>query len=895
MAEVPAVTTSAAAPEDGKAGLLAVPASSAFPSENHATSTQQPAAVAAESSRAKLRSCVTCRTRKVRCDKGSPCSNCRRAKIPCVVPSLDKPPRWARRLERVAHSAKAEQDAGHARAEQDAVAQVMDRLRSLEGLVKELSSELEQARAAAAASTSGGGSSTAGHSPESSNQDTDHHAESSSAADVSNVQKQFGRLVLGNSSRSRYVSSGFWSRVHDELDSLKIETEGLAGEEYDSSDSDGSLGRPLSTQELDRTPSERHAFLFRHNLGWPTPNLREFHPPPSQVPFLLLVFSENINIMVQIVHMPSVHRMMGDLRDNDFSSLTPANQALMFSIYYASITSMEEDDVMAHFGFSKFELSLKYRLGLEHALSKADFISVPDLVTLQAFTIFILLVRRHDSPRFVWMMTGLAVRMAHALGLHRDGSRFPHLTPFEVEMRRRLWWAICMLDVRTSEDQDTDLTVIPDSFDTRVPLNINDTDIEPGRKEPPLEREGVTDMVFALASCYFCRVTRQIMASTLKGGMPSLDEKVRMLNEFQSKMEQTYLYNSSGSGNIFAFWTEVTIARLFVSKMTLINHIAHLPALISSSGEDYADDEIRAQLFVAAIEVAEYNHALNAEPACRQWRWIFQTYTHWHSIVYLLLAITRRRRPRPWCPLVERAWVDLHSAWLIPPRSRVDRSLPIWIPLRKLVARARARREAELERLRRDPLAAQVLEAEDRRAPQPASPAPLPGVDGAESFRERWRQLVNMPPGRGKDMQVNVQSASQTTAPPNLVSASEIMPNVQPIYLQPSLSTSNMPELSSNIINDTHTQTHASQPAYPSYTHLPSVPTSTAPTDWSLGAGFGTWLWADADPSVDVFANMEFEATDLNMDFDSDVDWNNWVNSAKGVEVSGEASGASWA
>ncbi|KAH6976630.1 hypothetical protein EDB80DRAFT_739926 [Ilyonectria destructans] len=57
---------------------------------------------------AKLRSCVVCRSRKVRCDKLSPYSNCRRANIPCVVPSNDRPPRWARRLERVANNAAVE-------------------------------------------------------------------------------------------------------------------------------------------------------------------------------------------------------------------------------------------------------------------------------------------------------------------------------------------------------------------------------------------------------------------------------------------------------------------------------------------------------------------------------------------------------------------------------------------------------------------------------------------------------------------------------------------------------------------------------------------------------------------------------------------------------------------
>jgi hypothetical protein len=40
--------------------------------------------------------------------------------------------------------------------------------------------------------------------------------------------------------------------------------------------------------------------------------------------------------------------MVRDLRGKDMTSLTPANEALMFSIYYAAITSMEEEDVSSH-------------------------------------------------------------------------------------------------------------------------------------------------------------------------------------------------------------------------------------------------------------------------------------------------------------------------------------------------------------------------------------------------------------------------------------------------------------------------------------------------------------------------------------------------------------------
>ena len=129
-----------------------------------------------------------------------------------------------------------------------------------------------------------------------------------------------------------------------------MDTRGLAGDGSDSSEDEASPGETSSTQELQRTPSERHAFLFRHNLSPSAPDLREFHPLPSQIPFLLDVFSENVNFFIRIVHIPTVTKLVRDLRGSGMTRLTPSNEALMFSIYYAAITSMEEDDVSSLLG-----------------------------------------------------------------------------------------------------------------------------------------------------------------------------------------------------------------------------------------------------------------------------------------------------------------------------------------------------------------------------------------------------------------------------------------------------------------------------------------------------------------------------------------------------------------
>ncbi|KAJ5833196.1 hypothetical protein N7474_001507 [Penicillium riverlandense] len=806
----------------------------------------------------KLRSCVVCRSRKVRCDKKSPCSNCRRANITCVFPSADRPPRWARRLISNQQAAQGAPVADH----------IMERIHSLETLVTELRGQLEQANLT--------GGSSAVHSPDSSSQGPDPvHQENASSTHEGNVQKQFGRLVLQDASQSRYFSSGFWSRVTDELDGLKMDTRGLLLGDSDSSDDDTSTRKTQSTQELGRTPSERHAFLFRHNLSPFIPDLREFHPLPSQIPFLLDVFCENVNVFAQIVHRPSVEKMVRELRGSDLTSLKPGNEALIFSIYYAAITSMEDDDVIINFGSTKAELNLKFRLGLEHALARADFFNVPDLVLVQAFAIFLALVRRHDSPRFVWMMTGMAIRMGQALGLHRDGTNFKHLTPFEIEMRRRVWWVLCFLDVRASEDQGMDVTIAAGTYDTKRPLNINEGDLHPDLKEMPPEREGLTDTSIMRISINMCEITRQMMAPSFKNQAPSMEEQSRLLNGYYEILEREFLQYSTKSGNI-SYWVQVTVAQIWMAKMTLLTY---LPVLFSSPSEHFSD-ELRSKLLVAAIEVAEYNHALNSEQACRHWRWLFQTYTHWHAVVYLLIEITRR----PWSPLVERAWVALHSVWLIPTQSHMDKNLRIWFPLRKLMGQARQHREMELERLRGDAPAAEHLEREDRKMPVPSSSPGLSSAkdaNAAEFFIKRWHHLlVPVPAGAGC-----TSSATARVPGDNATRAASLSDPFFGTNIDPQ---SDMESRSQSAVEPTyHAGSHSGQnlSSAASNDFGPALSTTTPMDPFNVNnpspahqAGVVPWLWADNS------APAEFSSLDIPMDLDGEVDWYNWVESAKEVE-----------
>ena len=221
MSEAPAVTGLGASLGDegaesaGAADLGSLGSSEKNANSPIATSAPPPAPKSTSTTAPKQRSCILCRTRKVRCDKQSPCSTCRRAKAPCVFPSNDRPPRWARRLERFTSKAAAANGAAP-QVPDSGAGKVMDRLRNLEQLVKELSGQLEQAHASAA---SVGGGSSEGNSPGSfaSHRVVERQDVTSSVASPNSVQEQFGRMVVQDSSHSRYISSGFWSRVNDEV------------------------------------------------------------------------------------------------------------------------------------------------------------------------------------------------------------------------------------------------------------------------------------------------------------------------------------------------------------------------------------------------------------------------------------------------------------------------------------------------------------------------------------------------------------------------------------------------------------------------------------------------------------------------------------------------------
>jgi hypothetical protein len=83
------------------------------------------------------------------------------------------------------------------------------------------------------------------------------------------------------------------------------------------------------------------------------------------------------------------------------------------------------------------------------------------------------------------------------MGLHRDGELLG-LSPFDSEMRRRLWWQIVMLDGKYAMMTGLNHSILPRDWDTKEPKNINDADMSISATEPFQDSDGPTEMIFVL-------------------------------------------------------------------------------------------------------------------------------------------------------------------------------------------------------------------------------------------------------------------------------------------------------------------------------------------------------------------------------------------------------------
>ncbi|KAH7018939.1 fungal-specific transcription factor domain-containing protein [Ilyonectria destructans] len=208
----------------------------------------------------------------------------------------------------------------------------------------------------------------------------------------------------------------------------------------------------------------------------------KLQPLPSQICFLWQVFLERVHPLTKVIHAPTVQPY---LVDAVFSTgrLPKDMQALIFSILSLATLLLGEDESRNMLGSSREHAFQRFSAELRTALQRARCLELPSLTLLQALLLYLISLQGRYGSRKPWILSRVCVRMAQKLGLHRDGELLG-LSPFETEMRRRVWWQTVRLDLKSTRAWGLSPSTLPLTTDCKIPTDIDDEDLLPDATEP---------------------------------------------------------------------------------------------------------------------------------------------------------------------------------------------------------------------------------------------------------------------------------------------------------------------------------------------------------------------------------------------------------------------------
>jgi hypothetical protein len=331
---------------------------------------------------------------------------------------------------------------------------------------------------------------------------------------------------------------------------------------------------------------------------------------------------------------------------------------------------------------------------MEQALNRVQTSDTNKTAVVQATTLYVFTLRIshlcHQST--TWCLLGTLTRKAVLMGLHRDPSRFTEFTPFEAEMRRRLWWAICLVDWQCGDMQYSELSISERTFDTELPASIEDQDLYPGMCSAATPHTGLTDSTVFLIRCELWRLTQRLQSATTV--LPAEQQRLkhtdalRLLYDSTQSLKEKYLIHLDHSRPLYSFmWSTV---RMVLAKAELVVHHQHLfpkldckilpprppsPPFLSTcplTAQGGAPQQVPSRnsedhLFACALALVEHANAhQSGQSYYRQWHkwsWYVQAHVQWHAMAILLkqLGIHGGSARDPWDATYHRAWIAVQS------------------------------------------------------------------------------------------------------------------------------------------------------------------------------------------------------------------------------------------
>ncbi|TAQ90796.1 hypothetical protein B7494_g869 [Chlorociboria aeruginascens] len=365
----------------------------------------------------------------------------------------------------------------------------------------------------------------------------------------------------------------------------------------------------------------------------PTESLTSLHPTPIQIFQLWQAYLDRVSPLVKIFHAPTIQQKVIEA-SSDLEHLPKETESLLFAIYSIAIRTMEEDECHIMFAENKEALFARFQSGLRHALLEAGFLRSSDIMFSN--------LRLAFDPRALYCLTGIAIRIAQRVGLNLDGTTLG-LPPFDVEMRRRLWWHIIILDIRAAELSGASTSVPTHTWTTQLPLNVNESDLFPKMQDQPKSRDEPTEMLFVLVRCAVAEFALQSRDTPDSSSFPD-----QVIDGFEAQLESKYLKHCKSSVPlhcIAALTAKTAVCRLRIGSLH--------PRVFSNPGDHMTKEP--DTLLTTSLKMIEYYNELMRNSSLKPFTWFLATNIHFPAHIYVLYAL----RQQPTGKFAEEAWLQV--------------------------------------------------------------------------------------------------------------------------------------------------------------------------------------------------------------------------------------------
>ncbi len=259
-------------------------------------------------------------------------------------------------------------------------------------------------------------------------------------------------------------------------------------------------------------------------------------------------------------------------------------------------------------------------------------------------------------------------------------------------MRRRVWWQIYILDVRIAEDNGMDPSIYKESFDTKIPTNVNDINLDPNMADLPVDHKGRTEMLFSLQRLRISSEAPKIVFSpqfsrTNNRSILTLSQKSDFIDELRQTIEENYL--SFCDPNIPLDFVTCSASRLVLSRLKLT--LYHLLPFRPDERQDW-DLFTGESLLRICVDILKEAHALRTHQGAKRWLWLFETYIGWDALAYVLIQLCNKSNN----DMADEAWAivgDVYADWK---QNAFDANDRRWQQIENLKARATKARERKI-------------------------------------------------------------------------------------------------------------------------------------------------------------------------------------------------------